>query len=329
MVSEIGLGTMTFGTQCGTKAEAFRIMDRCLEAGINFFDIAEIYPVPPVKHLAGITEQWVGEWLSQRDREEVLIATKVAGPAHGWFVPPVRNGNAAIDGVQLRKALEGSLRRLKTDYIDLYQVHWPDHGMRMEDTLETLDAFVKEGKVRVLGCSNENAYGLMKSLWTADKHQWRRFDTIQNNFSINNRRFQDELAEVCEREEVSLLPYSPLAGGVLTGKYNVDQMPETARFYEYLHRGGPRQQAMVHRFVNERSLALTAQVVALAAEHDWHPATLATAWSKQHSYVASTLIGVSSETQLDPILAASGLELPEHVMNQIDEYCAQIPYPMG
>ncbi|MDB9741663.1 aldo/keto reductase [Akkermansiaceae bacterium] len=328
-VSEIGLGTMTFGTQCPDKAEAFKIMDMALEAGINFFDIAEIYPVPCRKELAGITEKWVGEWMSTRSRDEVLIATKVAGPAHGWFVPPVREGNAAIDGVQIRKAIEGSLKRLGTDYIDLYQVHWPDNGMRVEDTLETLDNLVKEGKVRAIGCSNENAYGLMKSLWIAEKYNWRKYDTIQNNFSINNRRFEDELANICIREKVSLIPYSPLAGGVLTGKYNTDSIPLDARFYHYLKNGAPRQKAMAGRFVNPRSLALTDKMLSLAKELNMHPATLATAWSKQHDFVASTLIGVSTPEQLDPILAAADLHLDSSTLEQIDTYCQEILYPMG
>ncbi len=330
MVSEIGLGTMTFGTQCGDKAEAFRIMDTALDHGVNLLDIAEIYPVPPVKELAGITEQWVGEWLQTRSRDEVLLATKVAGPAHGWFDPPVRNGNAAIDGHQIRRAVEGSLRRLGTDYIDLYQVHWPDHDMRVEDTLETLDALVREGKVRTIGCSNENAYGLMKALWVADKYNWRRYDTIQNNYSINNRRFEDELAEICRREGVSLLPYSPLAGGVLSGKYNsTEQLPTDSRFYEYLTRGGARQRAMATRFVNEKSLALTAKVVALAEELGTHPVTLATAWSMHHDFVASSLIGVSSFAQLAPILAATELEITADISAKIDTYHQEHLYPMG
>ena len=329
MVSEIGLGTMTFGTQCSDKTEAFRIMDHALEHGINFLDIAEIYPVPPIKKLAGLTEQWVGEWLKSRSRDEVLLATKIAGPAHGWFNPPVREGNAAIDGHHIRLAVEGSLQRLGTDYLDLYQVHWPDHGMRVEDTLETLDQLVKEGKVRTIGCSNENAYGLMKSLWIADKYNWRRYDTIQNNFSINNRRFEDELAEICERENVSLLPYSPLAGGVLSGKYNTDQIPADSRFHHYLTNGAPRQKQMAERFVNPTSLALTAKVLELAQELQTHPVTLATAWSMHQSYVASTLIGVSNFDQLAPILAAADFEITSEIITLIDSYCAEFPYSMG
>lgn len=328
-VSEIGLGTMTFGTQCKDKSEAFRIMDMAIDHGINFFDTAEIYPVPPCKKLAGITEEWIGDWLKTRSRDEVLIASKIAGPAHGWFNPPVRNDNATIDGFQIKRALEGSLKRLKTDYLDLYQIHWPDHGMRPEDMIETLDSLVKEGKIRTLGCSNENAYGLMKSLWIADKYQWRRFDTIQNNFSINNRRFEDELADICSREQVSLLPYSPLAGGVLTGKYNVKEIPSDSRFYDYLKHGAPRQKAMAERFVNTKSLALTEKVLTLAANLNLHPATLATAWSIHHDFVASTLIGVSNIDQMAPILAAANINLTNETISKINDYCAEILYPMG
>lgn len=329
MVSEIGLGTMTFGTQCAEKKESFKIMDHAIVNGINFLDTAEIYPVPPTGELAGITEKWIGEWLKNKSREEVIIATKVAGPAHGWFDPPVRNGNAAIDRVHLRKALEGSLRRLETDYIDLYQIHWPDHGMRIEDTLETLDEFIKEGKVRTIGCSNENSYGLMKSLWASDKNGWQRFDTIQNNYSINNRRFEDELAEICDREEVSLLPYSPLAGGVLSGKYNTEKIPKDSRFYSYLTKGAPRQKAMAERFVNPKTLMLTKEILDLASELSIHPVTLATAWSKQHSFVASTLIGVSNFEQFAPILAAQDLHLPDEIIQKIDLHCNNNLYPMG
>ena len=326
VVSEICLGTMTFATQAN-KEESFRIMDKAVDAGVDFFDTAEIYPVPPTAELAGQTEEIVGDWLKSRPRESLIIASKIAGAAHGWFNPPIRHGKAALDRVHLRKALEGSLRRLQTDYIDLYQVHWPDHGMRAEDTLEELDNFVREGKVRSIGISNEDSYGLMKGLWKSDVHGFARYDTIQNNFSLNNRRFEDELAEVCRREKVSLLPYSPLAGGVLTGKYN-DGVPDDARFAAYL-KAGPRQAAMAARFVNERSIESTRRFMAIGQEAGIDPTTLATAWSKQHDFVASTIIGASKAEQLDPILAAAGLELSAEVLAKIDEVSTEIRYPMG
>lgn len=322
------MGTMTFGLQADERTGR-RVMDRAAEAGIDFLDAAEIYPVPPSADLAGATEEIVGRWLRTRPREGVIVATKVAGAAQGWFNPPVRHGKAALDRNHIRKAVEGSLRRLQTDYIDLYQVHWPDHGMRPEDTLEALDELVREGKVRAIGASNEDAYGLMKSLWTSDREALRRFDTIQNNFSLNNRRFEDELAEVCRRERVSLLPYSPIAGGVLSGKYNDGATPEGARFTEYVKEAGPRQQAMARRFVNPRSEESTKRFMAIAAEAGLDPVTLAVAWSKQHDFVASTIIGVSSEDQLEPILAAADVKLDEATLAAIDRVSREIPYPMG
>lgn len=199
--------------------------------------------------------------------------------------------------------------------------------MRAEDTLEELDNFVREGKVRLIGTSNEDAYGLMKGLWTSDTHGFARYDTIQNNFSLNNRRFEDELAEVCRREKVSLIPYSPLAGGVLTGKYN-DRIPKDGRFAAYFD-AGPRQAAMAARFINDQSLESTRRFIAIAQEAGLDPVTFATAWSKQHDFVASTIIGASKANQLDPILDASGVKLSKEVLAQIDKVTKEILYPMG
>lgn len=327
VVSDICMGTMTFGKQCDQK-QSFRIMDKAADAGIDFFDTAEVYPVPATPDSVGVTELWMGEWLTGRDRESLIIATKVAGAAHGWWNPPVRGGKAALDRYHIRRAVEGSLKRLNTDYIDLYQVHWPDHGMRIEETLEALDELVSEGLIRVIGTSNEDSYGLMKALWASDVKGHRRFDTIQNNYSINNRRFEDDLAEVCRREKVSLLPYSPLAGGVLSGKYNEGKKPEGARFSRYLTSGQPRQKEMAERFVNEKSLATTERMIEIAKEADMHVVTLATAWSKQHDFVASTIVGASSEDQLDPIIAAADVTLSDEVMDAIDEVSEEFLYPM-
>ena len=328
VVSDICLGTMTFGTQCD-KQQSFRILDKAVDAGIDFLDTAEVYPVPPTSELAGLTEEWLGEWLKTKSRDSLIIATKIAGPANGWFNPPVRGGKAAIDRHQIRQAVDGSLRRMQTDYIDLYQVHWPDHGMRAEDTLVALDELVAEGKVRVTGTSNEDAYGLMKSLWTSDRGGLTRYDTIQNNFSLNNRRFEDELAEVCRQENISLLPYSPLAGGVLTGKYNGGQFPQGARFSSYLQNGAPRQKEMAERFVNDRSVAATENFIAIAEKVGIDIVTLATAWSKQHDFVASTIVGVSHEDHLSPIIAAIDVVLDDETLKKIDQVSADIPYPMG
>jgi len=258
----------------------------------------------------------------------MIIASKVTGPAHGWFQAPVRSGKCALDRHHIRQAIEGSLQRLQTDYLDLYQVHWADHGMRYEDTLSALGELVDEGKVRAIGCSNETSWGMMKSLWTSEAHGLPRYDTVQNNFSLINRRCENELAQVCRKEGVSLLPYSPIGGGVLSGKYNDGVTPQGARFSEYLRAGEPRQKAMAERFVNERSIAATQRFQAIAAELGVSVVSLALAWSKQHDYVASTIMGVSHFDQLEEVLAAQKLHLEEETLLKIDQVEEEIPNPM-
>jgi aryl-alcohol dehydrogenase-like predicted oxidoreductase len=326
-VSKICMGTMTFGNQADEKM-AFRIMDQSLEAGINFFDTAENYPVPPKESWAGLTEEIVGRWMKTKRRDEIVLATKVCGPSHGWLKASQRAGMTCLDRHNIMRAVEASLKRLDTDYIDLYQTHWPDHGARYEDALRALDDLVEQGKVRVLGCSNETAWGLMKSVAVSESHGLARYETIQNNHSLNNRRFEDELAQVCRQEGISSIPYSPLAGGVLSGKYNGGARPDGARFSNYLNIGG-RQAAMAYRFVNDKSLAATERFGAIAAEAGMDLVTLATAWSKQHDYVASTIVGVTHENQLAPILAASDLTLSDEVLKKIDAVSKEIMYPMG
>ena len=191
-----------------------------------------------------------------------------------------------------------------------------------------LDELVRTGKVRIVGCSNETTWGLTKSLAVAENLGLSRYETIQNNFSLNNRRFEDELAHACRQENVSLIPYSPLAGGVLSGKYNNDQRPEGARFSKYLAAGG-RQSAMAERFLNERSLESTARFMEIASEADMSPVTLATAWSKQHDFVASTIVGANSVEQLDEIFAAADLILDYETLKKIDAVSREIRYPMG
>jgi aryl-alcohol dehydrogenase-like predicted oxidoreductase len=328
VVSEICLGTMTFGSQLD-EAASFAVMDHAFEKGIDFFDTAELYPVPPKEEWQGRTEEIVGKWLKGKERGEIILASKVAGPGHGWFKPPVRKGKTGVDRHQIRVALEGSLRRLGTDYIDLYQVHWPDHDFGYEETLTALTELQKEGKIRAFGSSNETAWGTMKANQVAAEMGSSRYETIQNNFSINNRRFEDALGDICVREGISLLPYSPIGGGVLSGKYNDGALPEGARFTEYLKSEGKRQQMMADRFVNEKSLATTAELIELAKQNDMDVVTLAVAWSKQHNFVASTIIGANSIAQLEPSLAAAGLKLSDEVLSAIDAISARYPYPMG
>lgn len=317
---------MTFGSQCDER-EAFAIMDAAYDAGIDFLDIAELYPVPPRPDRVGLTEDIVGKWLKTKPRQTVVVATKVTGPGHGWFVPPVRQGKTCLDRHQIFRAVEDSLKRLQTDYIDLYQTHWPDHGMRPEDTLRALTDLARQGKVRAVGCSNETCWGLMKNLWTAEKHGLCRMDTVQNNFSLINRRCESELAQVCRRENVSLLPYSPLGGGVLTGKYN-DGNPEGGRFTYYFEQGEPRQKQMARRFLNERSLETAKRLNVIADDLGVPLAALCLAWSQQHSFVGATIVGATSVQQLEQSLVARDLVLDDETLNRIDDIDREIPCPM-
>lgn len=324
-VSDICMGTMTFGTQCDEQL-SFEIMDRAWHAGIDFFDAAEMYPVPPTKELFGRTEEIVGRWLKTKPRESVILATKITGPAHGWFVPPVRHGHSALDRVQIVRAVESSLKRLQTDYIDLYQTHWPDHGTRYEEILGPLTQLVRQGKIRVLGCSNETCWGVMKSLSASEKFGLSRYDTVQNNFSLINRRCESELAQVCRQEKISLLPFSPLGGGVLTGKY-IQHDPPGARFTEY-RKLGERQQRLADRFLNDRVRDTVVRLKSIADDLGITLTALCVAWSKQHDFVASTIIGATTVAHLNESLAADGLVLDRETLNRIDEIDVLIPNPM-
>ncbi|QDS95222.1 L-glyceraldehyde 3-phosphate reductase [Roseimaritima multifibrata] len=326
VVSDICMGTMTFGAQCD-EATSFAIMDHAFEAGIDFFDAAEIYPVPPNKETVGETERIVGRWMQTKPRDAVVIASKVTGPGHGWFSPPVRHGRTALDRRQIHQACDESLRRLKTDHLDLYQTHWPDHGMPYEEVLGALTELRQAGKVRVIGCSNETSWGVMKSLWAAKESGVDRYQTVQNNFSLINRRCESELAQVCRREEVSLLPYSPLGGGVLTGKY-LDGLPADGRFTEYLTGSGERQRRMAERFVNPRTLETTRRLAVLAEDLGVSLPALALAWSRQHDFVASTIVGATSVDQLAESLEASELHLDASTLERIDAIDFDIPSPM-
>jgi aryl-alcohol dehydrogenase-like predicted oxidoreductase len=234
----------------------------------------------------------------------------------------------AMDRHNIVRAMEDSLKRLQTDYVDLYQTHWPDHGTSYEEPMRALDDLVKAGKVRVLGCSNETTWGLMKSLAASEKHGIARHESIQNNFSLNNRRFEDEMAQAARQEGVSLIPYSPLGGGVLTGKYQGGKWPEGARFTRYKDMPS-RQAPMARRYVNEKSLASTDRWIGLAQELGMSVTTFAAAWSKQHDFVASTIVGVTHEDHLPDIFKAADVTLPDEVMKKVDEISKEIRYPMG
>jgi len=327
-VSDICMGTMMFGSFADEKM-SLRILDRSFDAGINFYDTAENYPVPPSDDYAGLTEEIVGKWLKTKNRDAIILATKVCGPSHGWLKANQRAGMTALDRHNINRAIEASLKRLGTDYVDLYQTHWPDFEAPYDEIMEALDDLVRAGKVRILGCSNETSWGLMKSLAASERNGFARYHTIQNNFSLNNRRFEDELAQVCRMEGVSLIPYSPLGGGVLTGKYNDGAARPESRFNRYLEMSSPRQLAMRDRFLNPRTMASTERFMRIAAEAGMSMTTLATAWSKQHDFVASTIVGATHEDQLPDIFAAADVTLSPDILARIDFVTKDILYPMG
>jgi len=326
-VSPICMGTMTFGTQ-SSEHDAFKILDYAYERGVNFYDTAELYPVPPSSDKAGITEEIVGRWLKTKARDSVILATKVAGAASGWFVPPIRHGLTAIDSFHIERAIEGSLKRLGTDYIDLYQMHWPDTVVPIEESMKAFDRLVQSGKVRYIGTSNDTAYGTTKSLMTSEHKGYARFESIQNNFSLLNRRFLDELSTMAQKEQISLLPYSPLAGGVLSGKYN-KSADANGRFSEYMKSSNKRQALMAQRFLNDKTLASTQKYLRIASDFDIHPVTMAIAWSKQFDFVASTIIGARNVEQLDASLDSMDLELSKELLKALDKVHSEILYPMG
>jgi aryl-alcohol dehydrogenase-like predicted oxidoreductase len=327
-VSPICLGTMTFGYKCD-KQTSFEIMDEAYGCGVNFFDTAEVYPVPPTAERAGDTEKIVGEWMKDKPRDSLIIATKVAGAAAGWFAPPIRHSLTALDKFHIEKAVDGSLKRLQTDYIDLYQVHWPDPIVPIEDTLGALDDLVKRGKVRYVGVSNENAYGLTKALMTSQAKGLRRYESIQNNFSLLNRRFLDEIAAVCKGEGVSLLPYSPIAGGVLSGKYNDYDDWNAFRYGFYRANTDARIRAQADRFIGKRNIDAAGEYAKVARDFGLLPAVLATTWSMHFDFVASTIIGVTSVEQLKENLKAFNTELSRGILEACDEVNKRILYPMG
>ena len=327
-VTPICMGTMSFGSW-SDKKESFKILDTAYDRGINFFDTAELYPVPPRSDYAGHTEEIISEWLATKPRESIVLATKIAGAASGWFVPPIRYGHTAIDRFNIERAIEGSLKRLRTDYIDLYQMHWPDEVVPKEESMRAFDALVQSGKVRYIGTSNDTAYGLTKANTIAHYEKLARFESIQNNFSLLNPRFLDELANVCKKESVSLLPYSPIAGGVLSGKYNQPFVAPDTRFTEYLKMVEPRQRAMSQRFLNDRTLQATAKYVELAKEHGMSPVTLAVAWSMHFDFVASTIIGARYASQLEESFKALDIKLSPEILKACEKIQKEILYPMG
>ncbi len=331
-VSLIGLGTMTWGEQ-NTEAEAFEQLDFALEQGVNLIDAAEMYPVPPRSETQGLTETYIGRWLqARRCRERVVLATKVAGPAES--MPWLRGGPRLVRD-QMEAALHASLGRLQTDYVDLYQVHWParttnffgklgyEHepdevATDIAETAAVLDDFVRDGRVRAIGISNETPWGLMQWLRVAEQGIAPRPVSIQNPYNLLNRSFESGLAEMAIREDVGLLAYSPLAFGMLSGKYLGGVQPEGARLSLF---------ERFSRYSNPQGIAATEAYAALAREHGLTPAQLALAFINRQPFVTSNLVGATRLDQLRENIASIEVDLTDSVYAAIEDIHARYTYP--
>ncbi len=334
-VSAIALGTMTWGQQ-NTEAEAFEQMDYALEKGINFFDTAEMYPVPPRAQTQGRTETIIGNWLAQRGtRDKLVLATKVAGRGdNNPGLDHVRDG-PRLTREQIHQALNDSLKRLQTGFVDLYQVHWPeratnyfgalgyqhredDGAVDIRETLEALAELVQQGKVRHIGLSNETPWGLMRYLQLAREFDLPVVVSVQNPYCLVNRLYEVGLAEMSMREEVGLLAYSPLGGGTLTGKYLNGARPEGARMTLF---------ERFTRYSNPRTQAAIADYVALAGEHGLDPAQMALAFVTSRPFVTSNIIGATSMAQLKSNIDSAELMLSDEVLQAIETIHRDNPNP--
>ncbi|MBA1149583.1 NADP(H)-dependent aldo-keto reductase [Ectothiorhodospiraceae bacterium WFHF3C12] len=323
-VSTICLGTMTWGEQ-NSEAQAHEQMDYALERGINFFDTAEMYPVPPVAETQGRTEAYIGTWLKKTgNRDKLVLATKVSGPGPAH----IRDGKASFDRAGIRQALEDSLRRLQTDYVDLYQLHWPerkanyfgklgyqppreesDPEPRLLETLQALGELVDEGKIRYVGLSNETPWGVMRFLDLAERHGLPRMVSVQNPYNLLNRTYEIGLAEISHRERCGLLAYSPLAFGMLTGKYLDGQRPEGARLTLF---------ERFQRYWGEPGLDCTRRYVDLAREHGWDPAQMALSFVNSRAFLTSNIIGATTMEQLKADIDSIEMPLPEELAAGIE-----------
>lgn len=333
-VSEVCLGTMTFGQQ-NTEVQAHEQLDYALDQGVNFIDCAEMYPVPGKLETQGKTEEFIGNWHNSRqNRDKFILASKITGisPTMTW----IRGSDNSLNKANVTEAIEGNLRRLKTDYIDLYQLHWPDRKtnffgkldyvhqdeklpVAFEETLEALDSLVKAGKIRHYGISNETAWGAMKWNQVAKDMGLAPMQSIQNPYSFINRSFEVGLAEVSHREKISLLAYSPLAFGVLSGKYQNGQRPKGTRlelFGNYFTR----------YFESNADLA-TERYVKLALQHDIDPAQMALAFVTQRSFVTSNIIGATTMGQLKSNISSTEVVLPKELMDEIEVIHKAYPNP--
>ncbi len=332
-VSVICLGTMTWGEQ-NTGRDAFTQMNDALDHGINFFDTAELYAIPPRAETYGRTEEIIGNWFKKTGkRNQIILASKVCGPT-GWC-PHIREGKSRLDTKNIITACENSLRRLQTDYLDLYQIHWPDRNTNffgkldyapeddtdatpIEETLEALNLLVQQGKVRHVGISNETPWGAMRYLHLAETNGLPRIVSIQNPYSLLNRSFEVGLAEIACRESVGLLAYSPLAFGTLSGKYLDGERPAGGRitlFPDYT------------RYMNPQGVAATVEYVALARRHGLDPARMALAFACSRPFLTSAIIGATTMQQLQNNIASIDVVLSDEIIAGIQDIHTRYPNP--
>lgn len=336
-VSAIGLGTMTWGEQ-NTETEAHAQIDYALDHGVNLIDTAEMYPVPPKPDTQGSTERYIGSWLARHPqaRDKIVLATKIAGPARQPHNPRhIRGQQNQFDRKNLTEALHGSLERLRTDYVDLYQLHWPDRStmtfgrptypwiddeytVPIEETLGVLAEFVKAGKIRHIGVSNETPWGVAQFLRASEKLGLPRIVSIQNPYSLLNRTFEIGLSEFSHREGIGLLGYSPLAFGWLSGKYESGARPAGARITLF---------ERFQRYSKPQAVRMTSAYVALAKRHGLSPAQFALAFVNSRPFVTSNLIGATSLDQLRENIASADVKLPDAALAEIEALYEAQPNP--
>ncbi|WP_341368712.1 aldo/keto reductase [Yoonia sp. BS5-3] len=335
MVSEWCLGTMTYGNQT-PEDDAHSQIDMALDAGINFLDTAEMYPVNPISaETVGLSEQVIGNWIAKTGRrDDIVIATKVSGNNPGW----VRDGRG-YDGDVIRETVDASLKRLQTDIIDLYQMHWPVRGSymfrqnwsydpsaqnrqhtldHMMDVLEALGEAQQAGKIRAIGMSNESAWGMIKWIDQAEAAGLPRMVSVQNEYSLLCRLYDTDMAEMAVNEDVTLLSFSPLACGLLTGKYQGGVIPDGSRMSLNNELGGR---------MNARTLPVTQAYLDLAAQHGLDPVHMAMAWQRTRPFPVSAIFGATTSDQLAHILAGKDLHLSDEVIAQIDVLHKAHPMP--
>ena len=331
-VSTICLGTMSYGEQ-NTQKDAFEQMDYALDQGVNFLDTAEIYSVPPKKETFGATESIIGDWfIKSKKRDKIILASKICGPMREY----VRGGGNQYDKNKINEALEESLKRLKTDYIDLYQLHWPERKVGMfgkldfeydssdkwtpiEEVLENLSNLIKSGKIRYVGLSNETPWGILSFLKIAEQKKLPRIMSVQNCYSLVNRVFDIANSEVSIREKCGLLAYSPLAGGRLSGKYMNGKRPENCRYSLWPGR--------FSRHLTERGELAVTKYVNLAKKYHIEPSTFANAFVINRPFVTSSIIGATSVKDLEENIKCIDINLTDEMLNEIENIHLSDPNP--